>query len=98
MQRPDDMRERFQVLEDRIRQFISMHESLKETSLRLAEENNRLSSALEEERTRTKRMDEGYRNLKEQETSATRLQVERINTRINELVGEIDKNIKLIQV
>jgi dsDNA-specific endonuclease/ATPase MutS2 len=98
MQRPDDMRERFQVLEDRVRQFIAMHESLKETSMRLAEENSRLTTTLEEERTRTKRMDEGYRNLKDQETSATRLQVERINTRINELVSEIDKNIKLIQV
>jgi hypothetical protein len=66
--------------------------------MRLAEENSRLTTTLEEERTRTKRMDEGYRNLKDQETSATRLQVERINTRINELVSEIDKNIKLIQV
>lgn len=98
MQRPDDMRERFQVLEDRIRQFIAMHESLKESSRQLAEENSRLSAALEEERTRTKRMDEGYRNLKDQESTATRLQVERINNRINELVSEIDKNIKLIQV
>ena len=75
-----------------------MYESLKAASQELADENARLMSELDGERVRSKRLEEGYRNLKDQESMAARLQFEKMNNRINELVGEIDKNIKLIEV
>jgi regulator of replication initiation timing len=98
MKSKDDTKERLLQLEDRIRRFIEVHESLKASGQRLAEENARLVAELEEERNKSRRLDEGYRNLKQQETAATRQQVARINNRINDLVSEIDKNIKLIEV
>jgi len=98
MQSKDDIRERFQSLEERVQRFIQLYESLKANNQRLTEENLQLVAELEDERSKAKRLDEGYRNLKHQEQAATRQQVDRINHRINELVGEIDKNIKLIEV
>lgn len=92
-----DLQVRFSALEGRIQQLIAMHEALKSSCQDLLSENHRLAVALEDERARASRLDEGYKNLKEQEIASTRLQVERINLRINELVSEIDKNIQLIE-
>jgi predicted nucleic acid-binding Zn-ribbon protein len=89
--------ERFKTLEKRIQRLIELHESLKAAHHQLVGDNARLGAELADERNKVKRLEEGYRNLKEQETQAARQQVERINNRINELVGEIDKNIKLIE-
>lgn len=92
-----DLKFRLTALEGRIQQLITMHESLKSSCQDLLTENHRLAIALEEEKARAARLDEGYRNLKEQELAVTRQQVDRINLRINELVSEIDKNIQLIE-
>lgn len=98
MQNQQEIHDKFQQLEARIHKFIELYESLKVSGRELAAENRKLVLELEEERNKAKRLDEGYRNLKDQELIATRQHVERINNRINELVGEIDKNIKLIEV
>jgi regulator of replication initiation timing len=92
------LKNRLSALENRIQQLMDLHESLKASCKDLLAENRDLVLQLEEERGKAKRLDEGYRNLKDQEMSATRTQVERINLRINELVSEIDKNIKLMDV
>lgn len=92
------LKERLTVLENRIQQLMELHESLKSSCKDLLAENRELALQLEDERGKAKRLDEGYRNLKDQEQSATRLQIDRINLRINELVSEIDKNIKLMDV
>ena len=97
-QHPQDIKERFAALEQRIQRFVELHNSLKSSYQSLVAENRRLILELEEERNKTKRLDEGYRNLKDQEMTVTRQQVDRISLRINELVSEIDKNIKLIEV
>jgi hypothetical protein len=70
---------------------------LKVNCQQLMTENKRLLAELEEERLRFKRLDEGYKNLKESELATTRQHVDRINLKINDLVSEIDKNIKLIE-
>ena len=98
MQNPQEIQDKFQALEQRVHKFIKMYESLKAASQELADENSRLMSELDGERVKSKRLEEGYRNLKDQEQAAVRQQVERINNRINELVSEIDKNITLIEV
>jgi len=96
MQDPIAIKERFSSLEQRIQQFIELHEALKSNCQHLLAENSRLVAELEEERSRAKRLDEGYKNLKDRELAATQEQVDRINLRINDLVSEIDKNIKLM--
>jgi regulator of replication initiation timing len=97
MQDPKAIKERFSSLEQRIQQFIELHEALKVNCQQLMTENKRLLAELEEERLRFKRLDEGYKNLKESELATTRQHVDRINLKINDLVSEIDKNIKLIE-
>ena len=89
---------RLATLESRIHKLIELHESLKSSCSDLLAENHQLVLQLEEERTKSKRLEEGYRNLKEQEMASNQLQVDRINIRINELVSEIDKSIKLMDV
>lgn len=97
MQNSTAIKERFSSLEQRIQQFIELHEALKTNCQQLLAENVRLVAELEEERSRSRRLDEGYKNLKDRELAATREQVDRINLKINDLVSEIDKNIKLIE-
>lgn len=97
MQDSSAIKERFSTLEQRIQQFIELHEALKANCQQLLAENVRLVAELEQERSRSQRLDEGYKNLKDRELAATREQVDRINLKINDLVSEIDKNIKLIE-
>jgi regulator of replication initiation timing len=93
-----NINDRLATLESRIHKLIELHESLKSSCRDLLAENHQLVLQLEEERTKSKRLEEGYRNLKEQEMASNQLQVDRINIRINELVSEIDKSIKLMDV
>ena len=93
-----NINDRLATLESRIHKLIELHESLKSSCSDLLAENHQLVLQLEEERTKSKRLEEGYRNLKEQEMASNQLQVDRINIRINELVSEIDKSIKLMDV
>ncbi|MFM7727132.1 MAG: hypothetical protein ACKO7B_10540 [Flavobacteriales bacterium] len=92
-----EIQDRLVTLEGRIKQLIALHESLKSSCQDLLSENRRLVLELEDEKMKSKRLDEGYRNLKDQEIVATRHQVDRINLRINELISEIDKNIQLVE-
>ncbi len=86
----------FSGLEERIQKLISLHEQLKDSNQGLVSDNRRLQIELEEERVKTNRMEEGYRNLKEMEKSGNRQSIAQIKQRINDIIGEIDKNISLL--
>ncbi len=83
----------FSGLEQRIQKLISLHEQLKESNQGLISDNRRLRIELEEERTKAGRLEEGYRNLKEVEKTGNRQSISQIKKRINDIIGEIDKNI-----
>ncbi len=86
----------FSELEKRIQKLISLHEQLKESNQSHVSDIRRLRIELEEERTKTSRMEEGYRNLKEMEKTGNRQSIAQIKKRINDIIGEIDKNITLL--
>ncbi len=86
----------FSTLEKRIQKLISLHEQLKISNQGLLTDNRKLRIELEEERSKTSRMEEGYRNLKEVEKNGNRQSITQIKKRINDIIGEIDKNISLL--
>jgi predicted RNase H-like nuclease (RuvC/YqgF family) len=86
----------FSELENRIQKLISLHEQMKDSNQGLVSDIRRLRIELEEERSKTSRMEEGYRNLKEMEKTGNRQSITQIKKRINDIIGEIDKNISLL--
>lgn len=86
----------FSELEKRIQKLISLHEELKDSNQSLVSDTRRLKLELEEERSKTSRMEEGYRNLKEMEKTGNRQSIAQIKKRINDIIGEIDKNISML--
>lgn len=86
----------FSELEKRIQKLISLHEQLRDSNQSLVADTRRLRIELEEERSKTHRMEEGYRNLKEMEKTGNRQSIAQIKKRINDIIGEIDKNISLL--
>ncbi len=84
------------TLEQRIQKLISLHEELKDSNKSLVSDIRRLKIELEEERTKTSRMEEGYKNLKEMEKTGNRQSIAQMKKRINDIIGEIDKNITLL--
>ncbi len=86
----------FSELENRVQKLISLHEEVKESNQGLKSDVRRLRIELEEERNKTTRMEEGYRNLKEMEKTGNRQSIAQIKKRINDIIGEIDKNITLL--
>lgn len=86
----------FSELEKRIQKLISLHEQLKDSNQGYISDIRRLRIELEEERSKTNRMEEGYRNLKEMEKTGNRQSIAQIKKRINDIIGEIDKNITLL--
>lgn len=94
----NDIKSNFAALENRIQKLILLHEQLKNDHLALVSENRRLLLQLDDEKQKTHRLEEGYRNLKEVEQTSTRQNVAHIKRRINDIIGEIDKNISLMEV
>ncbi|REJ82337.1 MAG: hypothetical protein DWQ44_07785 [Bacteroidetes bacterium] len=88
----------FSGLEKRIQKLISLHEELKKSNQDLVAEVRRLNLELEEEKSRTQRMEEGYKNLKEVEKVAKRQTITQMKQQINDIISEIDKNMKLMSV
>ncbi|MFN8144972.1 MAG: hypothetical protein U0073_11155 [Bacteroidia bacterium] len=98
MQEQAEIKTNFTALENRIQKMILLHEQLKNQNLLLLAENKKLISELDEQKARTDRMEEGYRNLKEVEKTSTKQNIAQIKRRINDIIGEIDKNISLMDV
>ncbi len=96
MSEQTDLKSNFSALEIRIQKLIHLHEALKQSNNELLAENKKLMLELEEERLKVQRLEEGYRNLKEIETTSTRQSISNMKKRISEIIGDIDKSISMI--
>lgn len=96
MSEQTDLKSNFSALEIRIQKLIHLHEALKKSNNELFAGNKKLMIELEEERLKVQRLEEGYRNLKEMETSSTRQSISNMKKRISEIIGDIDKSISMI--
>jgi uncharacterized coiled-coil DUF342 family protein len=83
-------------LEKRIQKLISLHKALKESHEALAEENRKLTAALDEEREKSKAMEEGIRLMKESEKGVAGENIGQLKKKINDIISEIDKSVQLI--
>ena len=61
MTAPKDLKSNFSTLEDRIQKLIYLCEDLKKDNQRLLAEKRQMTVELEEEKERTKRLEEGYK-------------------------------------
>ncbi|MBL0104435.1 MAG: hypothetical protein IPP51_12185 [Bacteroidetes bacterium] len=91
-----DLKTNFSALESRIQKLIHLHEELKKSNQQLLADNNRLMLELDDERNKIRRLEEGYKNLKEIESSTTKQSITNMKRRINDIIVEIDKNMALI--
>jgi regulator of replication initiation timing len=98
MAQPNDIQQQVGELENRIHKFIHLHDTLRAQCQDLLAENRRLQLELEEERAKSRRVEEGYRNLQEVEQQATRQRVAGLKRKIGDIVGEIDRSLTLINV
>ena len=96
MSEQTDLKSNFSALEIRIQKLIHLHEALKQSNNELLAGNKKLMLELEEERLKVQRLEEGYRNLKEIETTSTRQSISNMKKRISEIIGDIDKSISMI--
>lgn len=74
-----------------------LHEEVKKSNLKLIAEKRQMFIELEEEKEKTRRMQEGYKNLKEMEKSSSINSISNMKKKINDLILEIDRNMSLIQ-
>lgn len=93
-----DIKTNFTELENRIQKLIHLHERLKKEHQELLSENRKLQLELTDEKGKTKRLEEGYKNLKEVEKASARQNIGQIKKKIHDIIGEIDKNVALINV
>jgi hypothetical protein len=91
-----DLKSNFSELELRIQKLIHLHEELKKSNKQLLADNDKLKSELNDERSKVHRLEEGYRNLKEIESSTTRQSISNMKQKINDIIGEIDRSISMI--
>ncbi len=91
-----DLKTNFSALENRIQKLIHLHEELKKSNLQLLGDNNRLILELDEERSKIRRLEEGYKNLKEIESTTTKQSITNMKRRISDIIVEIDKNMAMI--
>lgn len=96
MSEQTDLKSNFSALEIRIQKLIHLHEALKKSNNELLAGNKKLMLELEEEQSKVQRLEEGYRNLKEMETTSTRQSISNMKKRISEIIGDIDKSISMI--
>lgn len=96
MSEQTDLKSNFSALELRIQKLIHLHEELKKSNQKVLSDNQQLMSLLEDEKSKVHRLEEGYRNLKEIESSSTRQSISDMKRKINDIIGEIDKSISMI--
>ena len=93
-----DISSNFSTLESRIHKLIHLQEELKKANDKLVSDNDQLRTELNEERGKLKRMEEGYKNLKQIEKSSTRENITHLKRKINDIISEIDKNMAMMHV
>lgn len=96
MTSPKEAKINFSKLEQNIQQLMGLCDDLKNENRVLRAENRQLLMTIEEDRERSRRLEEGYKNLKEMEKSSTRQSITNMKRKISDIIVEIDKNMSLI--
>jgi hypothetical protein len=92
-----DIKSRFSSLEERVHKLIHLHEEAKAINAKLIAEKRQMILELNEEKEKSRRMEEGYKNLKEIEKNSSYNSISNMKRKINDIILEIDRNMSLIQ-
>jgi len=92
-----DIKANLSELEERIQKLINLHEDLKKVNKRLVAEQRQMTIELQEAKEKSKRMEEGYKNLKEIEKTSSRQSIANMKRKINDIIVEIDKNVSMME-
>jgi len=87
----------FSSMEEKIQKLIHLHEEARKANLKLMNEKRQMTIELGEEREKVKRMEEGYKNLKEMEKNSSVHSISNMKRKINDIILEIDRNMVLIE-
>ena len=96
MNEQKDMKSNFSALELRIQKLIHLHEDAKKRNQQLLSEIQKLKTELTDEHAKVQRLEEGYRNLKEIESTSTKQSIRNMKRKINDIIGEIDRSMSMI--
>jgi hypothetical protein len=91
-----DSKVNFSVLEQNIQKLMGFCDELKKENQVLRAENRSLKLSVDEDKERSRRLEEGYKNLKEMEKSSSRQSINNMKRKINDIIAEIDRNMSLI--
>jgi regulator of replication initiation timing len=92
-----DIKEYFSSLHEKIQKLIYLHEEQKQTNSKLLAEKRQITIELDEQREKLRRMEEGYKNLKEVEKTSSKHNITSMKRKINDIILEIDKNMAMIE-
>ena len=93
----NDTKSNFSSLESRVQNLIHLHEELKKANKKLVAEKRQKTIELEEEKIKIKRLEEGYKNLKEIEKTSSRQSITNMKRKISDIILEIDRNVSMIE-
>ena len=91
-----DTKINFTSLEHNIQKLMSLCDDLKKENQVLRSENRQLRLSLDEDKERSRRLEEGYKNLKEMEKASSRQTISNMKRKISDIIHEIDRNMSLI--
>lgn len=91
-----DTKINFSTLEHNIQKLMSLCDELKKENQTLRAENRQLQLSVSEDRDRARRLEEGYKNLKEMEKTSNRQSISNMKRKISDIIHEIDRNMTLI--
>jgi DNA repair exonuclease SbcCD ATPase subunit len=83
-------------LENRIQKLIYLHKELKSKAQDLQDENQRLTTALMEERQKVLKMQDAMRLMNREERQVDGENIGQLKKKINDIISEIDKSVLLI--
>jgi hypothetical protein len=92
-----DTKINFTSLEHNIQKLMSLCDDLKKENQVLRSENRQLRLSLDEDKERSRRLEEGYKNLKEMEKASSRQTISNMKRKISDIIHEIDRNMSLIE-
>ena len=87
----------FSALEQNIQKLMGYCDELKNENQALRAENRQLQLLLGEDKERARRLEEGYKNLKEMEKTSARQSITNMKRKISDIIHEIDRNMLLIE-
>ena len=96
-QKEKETKVNFSTLEQNIQKLMGLCDELKKENQALRAENRQLNLSLGEDRERARRLEEGYKNLKEMEKTSARQSITNMKRKISDIIHEIDRNMSLIE-